>query len=169
MADRRYETLVLFHPEQGEPGAKDLATRIRSLIEDQGGTVSQVLEWGTRDLAYPIGKQKKGGFHIIYYTFESTKQAELERDFALQEGLILRQLTSKLDPKWKEEILKVAREDAGNGFALRGMMDEQAVQTDPAAIGGEPGIPGGDEGGPPPREGGGPPRRGRREMADKPD
>ncbi len=28
MADRRYETLVLFHPEQGEPGAKDLATRI---------------------------------------------------------------------------------------------------------------------------------------------
>ena len=44
MADRRYETLVLFHPEQGEPGAKDLATRIKSLIEDQGGTVSQVLE-----------------------------------------------------------------------------------------------------------------------------
>ena len=42
--------------EQGEPGAKDLTTRIKSLIEDQGGTVSQVLEWGTRELAYPIGE-----------------------------------------------------------------------------------------------------------------
>ena len=102
----------------------------------------------------------------MYYTLESTKQAELERDFALQEGLILRQLTSKLDPKWKEEILKVAREDGGNGFALRGMQDEAAVQTDPAAIGGEPGLPGGDEGGPPPRDGG--PRR-RREMVEKPE
>ena len=89
-------------------------------------------------LAYPIGKQKKGAFHIVYYTMESTKQAELERDFALQEGLILRQLTLKIDPKWQEAILEVAREDGGNGFALRGMQDEAAVQTDPAAIGGEP-------------------------------
>ena len=38
MADRRYETLVLIHAEQGEPGAKELAARIRSLIEDQSGT-----------------------------------------------------------------------------------------------------------------------------------
>jgi ribosomal protein S6 len=27
MADRRYETLVLIHPEQGEPGAKELTNR----------------------------------------------------------------------------------------------------------------------------------------------
>ena len=46
MADRRYETLVLIHPEQGEPGSKELGARIRTLIEEQGGTVSQVQEWG---------------------------------------------------------------------------------------------------------------------------
>ena len=59
MAGRRYETLVLIHPDQGEPGAKELTARIRSLLEDQGATISQVLEWGMRELAYPIAKQRR--------------------------------------------------------------------------------------------------------------
>jgi ribosomal protein S6 len=57
MADRRYETLVLIHPEQGDPGSKELASRIRTLIEEQGGTVSQVQEWGQRDLAHLVEKR----------------------------------------------------------------------------------------------------------------
>jgi ribosomal protein S6 len=52
MAGRRYETLVLIHPDQGEAGAKDVTARIKSLIEDQQGTISQILEWGMRELAY---------------------------------------------------------------------------------------------------------------------
>ena len=171
MAIQTYETLFLLDPTKVSADAEGVKTQLHHIIERHGGHVTISRPWDyNHKLTYPIGKQKKGSFHIIYYTFESTKQAELERDFGLQEGLIIRQLTSKLDPKWKEEILKVAREDTGNGFALRGMMDEQAVQTDPSAIGGEPGMPG-EDGPPPPREGGGGgggPRR-RREMADKPE
>ncbi len=167
MAIQTYETLFLLDPTKVSADAEGVKTTIHHIIERHGGHVEISRPWDyNHKLSYPIGKSKKGSFHIIYYTLESTKQAELERDFALQEGLILRQLTSKLDPKWKEEILKVAREDGSNGFALRGMMDEQAVQTDPAAIGGEPGMPGDDGAPPPPREGGG---RRRREMAEKPE
>jgi small subunit ribosomal protein S6 len=153
--------------------AEGTKNQIHHILERHGGHVVISRPWDyNHKLSYPIGKQKKGAFHIIYYTMESTKQRELERDFALQEGLILRQLTLKLDPKWQETILGVAREEAGNGFAVRGMQDEAAVQTDPAAIGGEPGLPpgvGGEgEGAHPPREGGGP-RRGRREGGEKPE
>lgn len=169
MPTQTYETLFLLDPTKVSADADGVKAQLHTLIERHGGHVEISRPWDyNHKLTYPIGKSKKGSFHIVYYTFESTKQAELERDFALQEGLILRQLTSKLDPKWKEEILKVAREDAGNGFALRGMQDEQQVQTDPAAIGGDMGIPGED--GPPPRGEGGPRGgRGRREMADKPE
>src|SRR2546430_14494101 len=66
MADRRYETLVLIHPDQGEPGAKEFATRIRTLVEEQGGAVTQVQEWGLRDLAHTIGKQRRA----VYVLFE---------------------------------------------------------------------------------------------------
>jgi len=88
MADRRYETLVLFHPEQGEPGAKDLATRIKSLIEDQGGTVSQVLEWGTRDLAYPIGKQRRAIYVLFEYRIGVGGLRETERNIKLMDPVL---------------------------------------------------------------------------------
>ncbi len=173
MPTQTYETLFLLDPTKVSADADGVKQQLHTIIERHGGHVEISRPWDYgHKLTYPIGKSKKGSFHIVYYTFESTKQVELERDFALQEGLILRQLTSKLDPKWKEEILQVAREDQSVGFALRGMQDEQTVQTDPSAIGGEPIPPGlNDDGGPPPRgdRDGGPPRRGRRDMAEKPE
>jgi small subunit ribosomal protein S6 len=169
-----YETMFLLDSNKVSSDAEGTKNQIHHILERHGGHVLISRPWDyNHKLSYPIGKQKKGAFHIIYYTMESTKQRELERDFALQEGLILRQLTLKLDPKWQETILQIAREETANGFAVRGMHDETAVQTDPSAIGGEPGMMIGDEGTPPPaREGGGGggPRRGRRsEMADKPE
>lgn len=171
MPIQTYETLFLLDPTKVSADADGVKQQLHTLIERHGGTIEVSRPWDyNHKLAYPIGKSKKGSFHIVYYTFESTKQAELENDFKLQEGLILRQLTSKIDPKWREEMMQVAREDQGNGFALRGMQDEQTVQTDPSAIGGEMLL--GEDGAPLPRgdRDGGPPRRGpRRDFAEKPE
>src|SRR5581483_2434469 len=169
-------TMFLLDPTKVSTDAEATRQQIHSILERHGGQVIISRPWDyNHKLTYPIGKQKKGAYHIIYYTMESTKQRELERDFALQEGLILRQLTRKLDPKWQDAILGVAREDAGNGFAVRGMQDETAVTTDPAAIGAEPGVMAEGEGAPAPapREGGGGGGGGggrrRRETAEKPE
>lgn len=164
MPVKLYETLFLLDPTKVSSDADGVKAQLHAIIERHGGAIEVSRPWDyNHKLTYPIGKSKKGSFHIVYYTFESTKQAELERDFALQEGLILRQLTSRIEPKWQEEIMKVAREDTGTAFALRGMQDEAAVQTDPAAIGGEP-VPAGLNDDAPP-----PPRRGRRDVAEKPE
>jgi len=155
-----YETMFLLDANKVTADADGTKNQIHHILERHGGAVVISRPWDyNHKLAYTISKQKKGAFHIIYYTMESTHQAALESDLALQEGLILRQLTLKVDPKWSEIILQVAREDTGNGFAVRGMKDEAAVTTDPAAIGGdisglreEDLMGGGDRG---PREGGG--------------
>jgi small subunit ribosomal protein S6 len=168
MPVQTYETLFLLDSPKVTADAEAVKQTVHHLIERHGGQISISRPWDyNHKLSYPIKKQKKGAFHIIYYTMESTHQAALERDFALAE-VILRQLTLRIDPKWQELILSVAREDTGHGFALRGMQDEAAVQTDPAAIGGEPMFGGDGEPGHGP--GGGGPRRGRRpEMAEKPE
>ena len=88
MAGRRYETLVLIHPEQGEPGAKDVTARIRSLIEDQGGSISQVLEWGMRDLAYPIGKQRRAIYVLFEYRASVEGLREIERNVRLTDAVL---------------------------------------------------------------------------------
>ena len=88
MAGRRYETLVLIHPEQGEPGSKELITRFRSLIEDQGGTISQVLEWGTRELAYPIAKQRRAIYVLFEYRVGVDGLREIERNVRLTDAVL---------------------------------------------------------------------------------
>jgi small subunit ribosomal protein S6 len=88
MAGRRYETLVLIHPEQGEPGAKDVTARIRGLIEDQGATISQVLEWGTRELAYPIAKQRRAIYVLFEYRASVQALREIERNVRLMDAVL---------------------------------------------------------------------------------
>lgn len=88
MADRRYETLVLIHPDQGETGAKDLAARIQALIEGQGGTVTQVQEWGLRDLAYPVAKQRRGFYALYEYRGSPKGLSEIERNLKLMEPVL---------------------------------------------------------------------------------
>jgi small subunit ribosomal protein S6 len=88
MADRRYETLVLIHPDLAEPGAKELAERVKKLIEDQGGTVSQVQEWGLRELSYVIAKQRRA-FYVLYeYRSSSKALLEIERNLKLMDRVL---------------------------------------------------------------------------------
>ncbi len=170
-----YETLFLLDAAKVSTDGDAVRNQIHHIIERHGGQILVSREWNyNQKLSYPINKQKKGAYHALYYTLESTKQVELERDFALAEGVILRQMTLKLDEKWHEEIMRVARDEHGKEFAVRGMQDEAAVTTDPAAIGAEPGPGGGHghgheggEGGHGPVGGG--PRRGRRDLAEKPE
>jgi small subunit ribosomal protein S6 len=168
-----YETMFLLDSNKVSSDAEGAKQQIHHLLERHGAQVIISRPWDyNHKLSYPISKQKKGAFHIIYYTMESTHQAALERDFALAEGLILRLLTLKIDPKWQDAILGVARDEAGNGFAVKGMQEEAAVAGVPG-VGGDMmgmGFDGDHMGGPShrDREGGG--RRPRRsESADKPD
>jgi len=88
MADRRYETLVLIHPDQGEPGQKELATRIQKLIEEQGGTVSQVQEWGLRDLAHPIAKERRAFYVLFEYRAVPRGLDEIQRTLKLMDPVL---------------------------------------------------------------------------------
>src|SRR5207245_2322816 len=88
MADRRYETLVLIHPDAGEQGAKEVADRVKKLIEDQGGTVSQVQDWGVRDLAYLLAKQRRAFYVLFEYRRTPKGLLKIERNLKLMERVL---------------------------------------------------------------------------------
>ena len=59
-----YETLFVVHPEKG-PRMKEFVEKFKKVIEGQEGSLSQVDEWGSRDLAYRIQKQSKGYYTLL--------------------------------------------------------------------------------------------------------
>ena len=95
MTVTNYETLFIAHPEKG-PRVKEFIERFKKVIEGQAGVVSQVEEWGLRDLAYRIQKQGKGYYSLLQYRASGRAVEELERNLRLTDG-ILRYLTVRDD------------------------------------------------------------------------
>ena len=57
---RRYETMIVLRTDLQEAGVKEQIERIRKLLEAQGATVGGIHEWGLRELAYAIQKERRG-------------------------------------------------------------------------------------------------------------
>jgi small subunit ribosomal protein S6 len=103
-----YETMFIMHPERGG-AVKDYIERFKKVVEEQGGTIANLEEWGLRDMAYKIAKQGKGYYTLLQYRSESRAVEELERTMKLTDG-VLRYLTTRVDEKALAEAEAARRE-----------------------------------------------------------
>jgi small subunit ribosomal protein S6 len=85
---RDYETMVVLHPELSEVQAREALQRARGLIEGMAGRVLEVNEWGTRELAYPIRKVRRGFYAVLEYQAEPAVVTELERTFKISDEVL---------------------------------------------------------------------------------
>ncbi len=135
-----YETLYAFDATRMSAEGDAIRLALRNNLEKYDAEILIERPWDENGkLAYPINKQKKAYFYIVYYKMESTKQGELESDLRINENL-LRHMTINVDPKWAESVLDAARND-GSRFAIKGMQDDSAalgegiISNDPLARG----------------------------------
>jgi len=75
---------------------KEFIERFKKVIEGQDGSVTDIDEWGARDLAYRIEKQARGYYTLMRYNASGRAVDELERNLRLTDG-ILRYLTVRAD------------------------------------------------------------------------
>lgn len=122
-----YETLFVVHPEKGSR-MKEFIEKFKKVIEGQAGTVSQVDEWGSRDLAYKIQKQSKGYYTLMRYHASGRAVEELERNLKLTDG-ILRYLTVRT-----EEDNPVTNPSATRGHSEepRYVVEEGGAKAEPS-------------------------------------
>ena len=98
---RHYEVVFLVHPDQSEqvPG---MVERYRATIENSGGTVHRLEDWGRRQLAYPINKIHKAHYVLMNIECEGDALAELESAFrfndAVLRNLIMRRKEAVTEP-----------------------------------------------------------------------
>jgi len=88
---RHFEIVFLVHPDQSEQ-VPAMVERYRSTIEERGGQIHRLEDWGRRQLAYPIEKLHKA--HYVLMNIECDREAleELENAFRFNDA-VLRNLT----------------------------------------------------------------------------
>ncbi|MDT8405243.1 30S ribosomal protein S6 [Sulfuriflexus sp.] len=97
---RHYEIVFLVHPDQSEQ-VPAMIERYRSGIEEKGGQIHRLEDWGRRQLAYPINKIHKA--HYVLMNIECGKDAleELESAFRFNDAVI-RNMVIKCDEAFTE-------------------------------------------------------------------
>lgn len=97
-----YETLTVLHPDLGEAGAKELVQKMRTILEAGRAEIKKVDEWGMRELAYVIHKQRRGFYVLVEYKSEPQTVWELERQLKLNDQVLrfvsVRQIHKKAPP-----------------------------------------------------------------------
>ena len=85
---QRYETLFILNPEIPEAQVRETLDRVRRLIEGMEGQVAEIQDWGIRDLAYPINKQRRGTYVLAQYSAGPDVVKELERTLKLADEVL---------------------------------------------------------------------------------
>ncbi len=93
---RNYENLVIVKPTLTAEEIQASVKAIEEVITSNGGEIAATDSMGMRKLAYPIDKNERGYFHVIYYTIAPSAINEIERRFRINEEL-LRFVTIKYD------------------------------------------------------------------------
>jgi small subunit ribosomal protein S6 len=95
---RHYENLVIVKPTLTEEEIKNTLTLVEEVITSNGGEIIARDPMGMKKLAYPIEKNARGYFYVMYYTIAPSAITEIERRFRINEE-ILRFVTMKYDSK----------------------------------------------------------------------
>ena len=132
---RHYEIVFLVHPDQSEqvPG---MIERYSTLIEEGGGAVHRVEDWGRKQLAYPINKIHKA--HYILLNIECTKDvlAEIETGFRFNDAVLRNLIMNRKSADSEESpIMKLEKESRDRkGRDDNSRSRAPAPESKPAAV-----------------------------------
>lgn len=96
---RNYELVCILDPQAGEGQYEQLVEKYEALLEEHGGQVVRIDNWGLRRLAYTSSslKNRLQGYYVLYqFSAEPTAIEGLEQTLKLDE-VVLRYLVTTVE------------------------------------------------------------------------
>jgi len=84
----RYETLFVVKPTLTEEEIKSQIEKVRAVLEKEGAELVAADDMGMRKLAYPVQKNNRGYYTVLFFKAKGEVIAELERNLRINEEVI---------------------------------------------------------------------------------
>ena len=115
-----YEHVFLARQDASTQQVEELTTQMTGIVEQLGGKVVKMENWGVRSLTYRMNKNRKAHFVLLNIDGPSAVVAEIERQERISEDVI-RYLTVRVEEheEGPSAMLRKAdrdRDDRGGGF-----------------------------------------------------
>ena len=109
---RHYEIVFLVHPDQSEQ-VGGMVERYTKTIEEDGGKIHRLEDWGRRQLAYAIDNVHKAHYVLMNVECSGAALAELEDNFRYNDAVI-RNLIIRRDEAETEQSEMLKAEESRN-------------------------------------------------------
>ncbi len=105
-----YEHIFMARQDVSGQQVDGLVDQFKSVIEDNGGSVGKIENWGLKTLAYRIKKNRKAHFTLMNLDAPHAAVAEMERQMRLNED-VLRYLTLRVDELEEGQSVMMQKRD----------------------------------------------------------
>jgi len=117
-----YEHVLLSRQDVSAQQVEELTTQLKGVIEQMGGKVAKVEQWGVKSLSYRMRKNRKAHFTFFNVDAASAVINEIERQEGLNED-VLRYLTVRVEEHEEAPSAMLRKSDRddrpGGGFRDR--------------------------------------------------
>lgn len=107
---RHYEIVFMVHPDQSEQVA-GMIERYTGSVNESGGQVHRLEDWGRRQLAYPINKLHKAHYVLMNVEAEQAVIDELESAFRFNDAVIRNMIMRTKGAITEPSIMMKAKEE----------------------------------------------------------
>lgn len=130
MIHHEYETIAIVTPDLDEGTTQATVAKFNEVITSNGAQMLAVDDWGTRKLAYPIGKHLKGHYVLYHFAADAVVIDEIERRLRIDESVI-RFMTVKL----AEDVDVASRMEAAEEARRRREEERRRAEVEAEARG----------------------------------
>src|SRR3954454_18400306 len=117
-----YEHIMLARQDVSAQQVEELTTQLKGVIEQMGGKIAKVEQWGVKSLSYRMRKNRKAHFTFFNVDAASAVINEIERQEGLNED-VLRYLTVRVEEHEEAPSAMLRKSDRddrpGGGFRDR--------------------------------------------------
>tara|TARA_A100001037_G_scaffold56598_1_gene48844 strand:- start:2480 stop:2995 length:516 start_codon:yes stop_codon:yes gene_type:complete len=88
---KNYELVCILDPQTGDGQYEQVIEKYKASIEENGGEIAQIDDWGLRRLAYTSAslKNRRQGYYVLYqFAGESSLIDHMEQTLKLDEGVL---------------------------------------------------------------------------------
>jgi small subunit ribosomal protein S6 len=107
-----YEIMLIIRPDLETEEQEEVLNGLSSVIAKNNGTVSTVLDWHKRRLAYEIEKHKDGHYYLTYFSAPGTIIPEIEHYFRVTDAIIRYMIVRSSEQEFEAAADKAAKEAA---------------------------------------------------------
>ncbi|MEZ4358227.1 MAG: 30S ribosomal protein S6 [Eubacteriales bacterium] len=84
----KYESMYILKPNMEDEKRTDIINKFSSIVENNGGKVEKVDEWGLKKLAYAINYITEGYYVLMDFEAGSDVPAELNRNYKISDEVL---------------------------------------------------------------------------------